>query len=117
VIPWGKSRSGSLAPSALVKERSTSEPAGLERLCFNATSLTRRACAHFDAVTDAVVYVKPQTSWVTTPADKSIRNRRIKTMEQKEKLTYDGAPRIRPWSYARALLTNLETRTAASQLI
>lgn len=60
---------------------------------FNATSLARRACAHFDAVTDAVVYVKPTKEvWVTIPADKSIRIVDIKTMEQKEKLTYDGAP-------------------------
>jgi DNA-binding beta-propeller fold protein YncE len=55
--------------------------------------LTRRACAHFDSVTDAVVYVAPTKEvWVTIPSDKSIRIVDIKTMEQKEKLTYDGAP-------------------------
>ena len=60
---------------------------------FNARSLTRRACAHFDSVTDAVVYVAPTKEvWVTTPSDKSIRIVDINTMEQKEKLTYDGAP-------------------------
>ncbi|HEV2521325.1 MAG TPA: hypothetical protein VGT24_03000 [Candidatus Acidoferrales bacterium] len=60
---------------------------------FNASSLTRRACAHFDSVTDAVVYVAPTKEvWVTTPSDKSIRIVDVKTMEQKEKLTYDGAP-------------------------
>jgi len=36
--------------------------------------------------------------WVTTPADKSIRIVDIKTMEQKEKLTYDGAPEDSPWT-------------------
>jgi hypothetical protein len=60
---------------------------------FNASSLARRACAHFDGVTDAVVYVAPTKEvWVTIPSDKSIRIVDIKTMEQKEKLTYDGAP-------------------------
>lgn len=60
---------------------------------FNASSLMRRACAHFDSVTDAVVYVAPTKEvWVTTPSDKSIRIVDVKTMEQKEKLTYDGAP-------------------------
>jgi DNA-binding beta-propeller fold protein YncE len=60
---------------------------------FDARSLTRRACTHFDSVTDAVVYVAPTKEvWVTTPSDKSIRIVDIKTMEQKEKLTYDGAP-------------------------
>jgi DNA-binding beta-propeller fold protein YncE len=44
-------------------------------------------------VTDAVVYVAPTKEvWVTIPSDKSIRIVDIKTMEQKEKLTYDGAP-------------------------
>jgi DNA-binding beta-propeller fold protein YncE len=60
---------------------------------FNASSLAPGACAHFDAVTDAVVYVAPTKEvWVTTPADKSIRIVDAKTMQQKEKLTYDGAP-------------------------
>src|SRR6202040_4149908 len=40
---------------------------------FNASSLAPGGCAHFDAVTDAVVYVAPTNEvWVTIPIDKSI---------------------------------------------
>ena len=60
---------------------------------FNATSLERGGCAHFDSMTDAVVYVAPTKEvWVTTPGDKGIRIVDAKTMEQKEKLTYEGNP-------------------------
>jgi hypothetical protein len=79
---------------------------------FNASSLTRRACAHFDAVTDAVVYVAPTKEvWVTIPSDKSIRIVDIKTMEQKEKLTYDGAPEgFAVYAKRGRFYTNLEDK-------
>jgi hypothetical protein len=60
---------------------------------YNPTSLERGACAHLDITPDAVVYVAPAKEvWVTTPGDKSIRILDAKTMEQKEKLTYEGNP-------------------------
>jgi DNA-binding beta-propeller fold protein YncE len=60
---------------------------------FNASSLAPGGCAHFDAVTDAVVYVAPTKEvWVTTPSDNSIRIVDAKTMQAKEKLTYEGNP-------------------------
>jgi len=60
---------------------------------FNASSLEKGACAHFDITPDAVVYVAATKEvWVTTPGDKSIRILDAKTMEQKEKLTYEGNP-------------------------
>ena len=60
---------------------------------YNASSLAPGGCTRFDAVTDAVVYVAPTNEvWVTTPSDKSIRIVDAKTMQPKEKLTYEGAP-------------------------
>jgi len=60
---------------------------------FNPSSLERGACAHVDSTPDAVVFVAPtQEVWVTTPGDKSIRILDAKTMNQKEKLTYEGNP-------------------------
>jgi DNA-binding beta-propeller fold protein YncE len=60
---------------------------------FNSSSLAPGGCAHFDAVTDAVVYVAPTKEvWVTIPPDKTIRIVDAKTMKEKEKLTYEGNP-------------------------
>lgn len=59
----------------------------------NSHSLTRGACGHLDSAPDAVVYVAPTKEvWVTIPSDKSIRVLDGKTLEQKGKLTFEGAP-------------------------
>ena len=60
---------------------------------FNSASLARGACDHLDSTPDAVVYVAPTKEvWVTTPDDKSIHVLDGKTMEQKAKLDFEGAP-------------------------
>src|ERR1700688_3211756 len=60
---------------------------------FNSASLARGACDHLDSTPDAVVYVAPTKEvWVTTPDDKSIHVLDGKTLEQKAKLDFEGAP-------------------------
>ena len=60
---------------------------------FNSTSLTKGACGHLDATPDGVSYVAPTKEvWVTTPGEKSVRVLDSKTLEQKDKLTFEGNP-------------------------
>jgi DNA-binding beta-propeller fold protein YncE len=60
---------------------------------FNARSLARAACHHFDSMPDGLAYVAATKEvWVTTPRDKSIRILDATKLEEKAKLTYDGNP-------------------------
>lgn len=59
----------------------------------NSRSLVRGACGHLDSSPDAVVYIPPTKEvWVTVPSDKTIRVLDGTTLEQKGKLTFEGAP-------------------------
>jgi DNA-binding beta-propeller fold protein YncE len=56
-------------------------------------TLARKNCGHIDSTPDAVVYVAPTNEvWVTAPRDNSIRILDSATLDQKEKLTFDGRP-------------------------
>jgi hypothetical protein len=56
-------------------------------------SLVRKNCGQIDSTPDGVVYVAPTKEvWVTSPADNSIRILDSQTLQQKEKLTFDGRP-------------------------
>ncbi|HZU23816.1 MAG TPA: hypothetical protein VE998_13375 [Terriglobales bacterium] len=59
----------------------------------DAKSLARRNCGHIDSTPDGVVYVAPTKEvWVTAPRDNSVRILDSSTLNQKEKLTFQGRP-------------------------
>ena len=59
----------------------------------NLRTLVKGTCGHIDNTPDAVVYVATTKEvWVTVPADKSIRVLDGKTLQQKGKMTFEGAP-------------------------
>lgn len=56
-------------------------------------TLVRRNCGHIDSTPDGVVYVAPTKEvWVTAPRDNSVRILDSQTLNQKEKLTFEGQP-------------------------
>jgi len=56
-------------------------------------TLVRKTCGHIDSTPDGVVYVAPTKEvWVTAPRDNSVRILDSATLEQKEKLTFEGRP-------------------------
>jgi len=56
-------------------------------------TLERKSCGHIDSTPDGVVYVAPTKEvWVTAPRDKSVRILDSQTLNQKEKLTFEGQP-------------------------
>jgi len=56
-------------------------------------TLTRKTCGHIDSTPDGVVYVAPTREvWVTAPRDKSVRILDSQTLNEKEKLTFEGQP-------------------------
>ncbi len=57
------------------------------------TTLARKSCGHIDSTPDGVVYVAPTKEvWVTAPRDNSVRILDSQTLNQKEKLSFDGRP-------------------------
>jgi DNA-binding beta-propeller fold protein YncE len=56
-------------------------------------TLARKTCGHIDSTPDGVVYVAPTKEvWVTVPGDNSVRILDSQTLNQKEKLTFEGRP-------------------------
>lgn len=56
-------------------------------------TLARKNCGHIDSTPDGVVYVAPTKEvWVTAPRDNSVRILDSQTLNQKEKLTFEGRP-------------------------
>jgi DNA-binding beta-propeller fold protein YncE len=56
-------------------------------------TLERKSCGHIDSTPDGVVYVAPTKEvWVTAPRDKSVRILDSQTLNEKEKLTFEGQP-------------------------
>ena len=56
-------------------------------------TLARKNCGHIDSTPDGVVYVGPTKEvWVTAPRDNSVRILDSQTLNQKEKLTFEGRP-------------------------
>jgi DNA-binding beta-propeller fold protein YncE len=56
-------------------------------------TLARKTCSHIDSTPDGVVYVSPTKEvWVTAPGDNSVRILDSQTLNQKEKLTFEGRP-------------------------
>jgi DNA-binding beta-propeller fold protein YncE len=56
-------------------------------------TLARKTCGHIDSTPDSVVYVAPTKEvWVTAPGDNSVRILDSQTLNQKEKLTFEGRP-------------------------
>jgi DNA-binding beta-propeller fold protein YncE len=56
-------------------------------------TLERKNCGHIDSTPDGVVYVAPTKEvWVTAPQDNSVRILDSETLNQKEKLTFEGRP-------------------------
>jgi DNA-binding beta-propeller fold protein YncE len=56
-------------------------------------TLARKTCGHIDSTPDGVVYVAPTKEvWVTAPSDNSVRILDSQTLNQKEKLTFEGRP-------------------------
>src|ERR1700730_14846855 len=56
-------------------------------------TLERKTCGHIDSTPDGVVYVAPTKEvWVTAPGDNSVRILDSQTLNQKEKLTFEGRP-------------------------
>jgi DNA-binding beta-propeller fold protein YncE len=56
-------------------------------------TLARKTCGHIDSTPDGVVYVAPTKEvWVTAPGDNSVRILDSQTLNQKEKLTFEGRP-------------------------
>jgi len=56
-------------------------------------TLERKSCGHIDSTPDGVVYVAPTKEvWVTAPRDKYVRILDSQTLNQKEKLTFEGQP-------------------------
>jgi len=64
------------------------------RVCtIDAKTLERKNCGHIDSTPDGVVYVAPTKEvWVTAPRDNSVRILDSATLNQKEKLTFEGRP-------------------------
>jgi len=59
----------------------------------NSRSLARGACGRIDSMPDGIAYVAPTKEvWVISNKDSSVRVLDGKTLEQKEKLTFDGTP-------------------------
>lgn len=59
----------------------------------DAKTLTRKNCGHIDSTPDGVVYVAmTKEVWVTAPRDNSVRILDAATLNQKEKLTFEGRP-------------------------
>ncbi len=57
------------------------------------TSLLRKTCGHIDSTPDGVVYVAPTKEvWVTAPRDNSVRILDSQTLNQKDKLSFEGRP-------------------------
>ena len=56
-------------------------------------TLARKTCGHIDSTPDGVVYIAPTKEvWVTAPGDNSVRILDSQTLNQKEKLTFEGRP-------------------------
>jgi DNA-binding beta-propeller fold protein YncE len=56
-------------------------------------TLARKDCGHIDSTPDGVVYIAPTKEvWVTAPGDNSVRILDSQTLNQKEKLTFEGRP-------------------------
>lgn len=56
-------------------------------------TLERKSCGHIDSTPDGVVYIAPTKEvWVTAPGDNSVRILDGATLNQKEKLTFEGRP-------------------------
>ena len=56
-------------------------------------TLARKTCGHIDSAPDGVVYIAPTKEvWVTAPGDNSVRILDSQTLNQKEKLTFEGRP-------------------------
>jgi DNA-binding beta-propeller fold protein YncE len=56
-------------------------------------TLARKTCGHIDSTPDGVVYVAPTKEvWVTAPGDNSVRILDSQTLNQKEKLIFEGRP-------------------------
>lgn len=56
-------------------------------------TLARKTCGHIDSTPDGVVYVAPTKEvWVTAPRDNSVRILDSQSLNQKEKLTFEGRP-------------------------
>lgn len=56
-------------------------------------SLERKNCGHIDSTPDGVVYVAlTKEVWVTSPTDNSVRILDSQSLQQKEKLTFEGRP-------------------------
>ena len=56
-------------------------------------TLARKNCGHIDSTPDGVVYVAATKEvWVTAPRDNSVRILDSQTLNQKEKLTFEGRP-------------------------
>jgi DNA-binding beta-propeller fold protein YncE len=59
----------------------------------NPRSLARGACGKIDSMPDGIAYVAPTKEvWVISNRDNSVRVLDGKTLQQKEKLTFDGQP-------------------------
>ena len=60
---------------------------------INSRTLVRGACGHIDSTPDAVVYI-PMTKevYVSSPSDKTVRVLDGKTLKEKSKMTFEGAP-------------------------
>jgi len=56
-------------------------------------TFARKNCGNIDSTPDGVVYVaSTKEVWVTAPSDNSVRILDSQTLQQKEKLTFDGRP-------------------------
>ena len=56
-------------------------------------TLARKTCGHIDSTPDGVVYIASRREvWVTAPRDNSVRILDSQTLNQKEKLTFEGRP-------------------------
>jgi DNA-binding beta-propeller fold protein YncE len=62
-------------------------------VCAIDENSARKTCGHIDSTPDGVVYVAPTNEvWVTAPRDNSVRILDAQTLNQKEKLTFEGRP-------------------------
>src|SRR6185436_15775321 len=60
---------------------------------YDSRSLQLVRCGQLDAMPDAVVFVPPANEvWTTTPRDQSIRVLDANTLQEKTKITFEGAP-------------------------
>jgi DNA-binding beta-propeller fold protein YncE len=56
-------------------------------------TLARKTCGHIDSTPDGVVYIaSTKAVWVTAPGDNCVRILDSQTLNQKEKLTFEGRP-------------------------